>query len=435
MLRNIIKQIWNQRRMNGWILLELIIAGFFLWTVIDPVYMLMVHHLTPDGYESEGRYLLKFGAYGSDSAECDSTVTSEQRIEAFTSAARLLRECPEVESVAIAQNSSFPNSGSWNGSTYYADTAHTRMVGVRELGYLDLEGCDMFRTYGMKDALTGNDIVVPEDAAERKLYYVSEGFARQAFGRIDVIGEKFYDYDHKEYEVGGVFKDVKMRDFQAVYPTVVEVEKEMYSYSALMHYMYFIVFSLKDGVDADAFKSRLEKEVAPHMKRANFFYNNITTFEEQAKELATQNGTYNTVRLKLSLAVFTLLCIFLGMVGTFWIRCNARRQEVGVMRSMGASRRSIKVRFLTEAALIVTVAFIVSLIAVMNYAVGGNMVTPETNGSPEYIIGNWFLEKTPHFCMVSLLTYLLLLIIALVGTAIPVSRAASVLPADALRDE
>ena len=51
MLKNIIKQVWNQRRMNGWILLELIIAGFFLWTVIDPVYVLMVNHFTPKGYE------------------------------------------------------------------------------------------------------------------------------------------------------------------------------------------------------------------------------------------------------------------------------------------------------------------------------------------------------------------------------------------------
>ena len=58
MLKNIIKQIWNQRRQNGWILLELIIAGFFLWTVIDPVYVLCVNHFTPKGYEEDGRYVL-----------------------------------------------------------------------------------------------------------------------------------------------------------------------------------------------------------------------------------------------------------------------------------------------------------------------------------------------------------------------------------------
>ena len=40
-----------------------------------------------------------------------------------------------------------------------------------------------------------------------------------------------------------------------------------------------------------------------------------------------------------------------------------------------------------------------------------------------------------HFFIVSLLTYVVLLIIALLGTYAPVTRAAKILPAEALRDE
>ena len=114
MIKNIIKQVWNQRRMNGWILLELIIAGFFLWTVIDPVYILMVNRFTPAGYEEEGRFVLSMGAYGNNHAKRDTTVTSEQKKEAFLHALKQLRNCPEVESVSMASNSSFPNGGSWS---------------------------------------------------------------------------------------------------------------------------------------------------------------------------------------------------------------------------------------------------------------------------------------------------------------------------------
>ena len=49
MTNKIIKQIWNQRRMNSWIFIEIIIAGFFLWTVIDPMYVLTVTHLKDKG--------------------------------------------------------------------------------------------------------------------------------------------------------------------------------------------------------------------------------------------------------------------------------------------------------------------------------------------------------------------------------------------------
>ena len=63
MITKIFKQVWNQRRTNGWIFLEVIIAGFFLWTVIDPIYVLMVNYFEPKGYEEDGRYVLQLGAY------------------------------------------------------------------------------------------------------------------------------------------------------------------------------------------------------------------------------------------------------------------------------------------------------------------------------------------------------------------------------------
>ena len=204
---------------------------------------------------------------------------------------------------------------------------------------------------------------------------------------------------------------------------------------AFMHYLYVPVFKLKEGVDDEAFIERFEKEVAPHLSQANFYYKKITTFKEQRIEYAELNGTYNVIRLKIALAGFTLLCIFLGMVGTFWVRCNARRQEVGLMQSFGATKTNIVSRFFAESSLLVSVAFIVSIIALLHYAMEGNMAEIEVAGMPQFATINWFLEETPHFCLVSLITYLLLLVISLIGTAIPVIRATKILPADALRDE
>ena len=45
MIKKIICQLWNQRRMNGWIFIELVIVSFFLWTVIDPIYILTADKL------------------------------------------------------------------------------------------------------------------------------------------------------------------------------------------------------------------------------------------------------------------------------------------------------------------------------------------------------------------------------------------------------
>ena len=297
-----------------------------------------------------------------------------------------------------------------------------------------IEGGNIFQVYGMKDALTGGEMVVPADAAVRNLYFVSESFARNMYGSIDVVGKKIYDYTKNAHEIGGVFKDYKHTDFQPSYPLIVRIYGDIQT-SEYMHYTHIITFKLKEGVDAEAFEEHFMQEKVPYIESGNFYYKGMKSFDRIRQENATENGIYNVIRLKSALAIFTLMCIFLGMVGTFWIRCNARRQEVGLMRSMGASRKGIVKRFLTESTLLVTVAYVVSLLFLVHYAMEGNMHAITGNGEPEFAIINPLLNDVPHFCMVSLITYLILLLIALVGTIIPVKRAANVLPADALRDE
>ena len=145
---------------------------------------------------------------------------------------------------------------------------------------------------------------------------------------------------------------------------------------------------------------------------------------------------YNKQRVQYALIIFSLLCIFLEMVGTFWIRAHARRQEIGLMRSMGASGTRIVQQFLCESWLLVTVGFALSLLGVANLLViGEGMVQPEGDYDAVANVNYWMFETMPHFVAVTILTYVLLLAISWIGTYIPVQHAIKVLPADALRDE
>lgn len=442
MITKILKQVWNQRRTNGWIFLEVIIAGFFLWTVIDPVYVLMVNSLEDKGYEEKGRYVLQLGGYGANHGMRDTTVTKNMRKEAFYRFIQQIREQPEVESVYACLYSSMPNAMSWSGGQYYPDTLtmkndtkEEKYTHAQQYELLAAEGCDIFRTLGIEDVRTGKELVMPEDAATRNLCFVSKQFAQKMFGTTQVVGQKVYSYGEQQWEIGGVFQDVKTRDYNASYPLLIFLAKDfvMHDY---VHLNNFIVFRLKEGVDFEAFNDRFKKEVAPHMNQGNFYFNGFKSFADLREELGSMNGVYNTLRLKLSLAGFTLLCIFLGTVGTFWIRCNARRQEIGLMRSLGATEGRVRNQFLTEAGILVTVAFAFSLVLVVNFVVmADGMAQQNVSGQPDFALVSEWLSPGVQFTMVSLITYLALLVIALVGTLIPVRRAIKVLPADALRDE
>ena len=432
----IIKQIWNQRRMNGWIFIEIIIAGFFLWTVIDPMYVLMVNSLEDKGYEEEGRYVLNLGAYGSSHGKRDTTITNYMRKEAFYRFVQLIREQPEVKSAYVSLHSSMPNSLSWSGGQFYPDTLaikdkkHTH---AQRYSILSVKGCDIFRTLGMKDARTGKELTMPEDADN--FCYVSELFAQKMFGSTEVIGKEVYDGTINIGKIGAVFQNVKTRDYSASYPLVIAFDKD-FSMHDWAHKNNYIVFRLKEGVDFEKFNERFTKEVAPHMNQGNFYFNCFKPFDETRRELGTRIGVYNKLRLKGSLAGFTLLCIFLGMVGTFWIRSNARRQEIGLMRSMGATEGRVKNQFLTEAGLLVSGAFVLSLVLVVNFVViTDGMAQPSFSGDINSVLISEWLSPSVQFTMVSLITYFALLVIALIGTLIPVRRAVKVLPADALRDE
>lgn len=439
MIKKIICQLWNQRRMNGWIFIELVIVSFFLWTVVDPIYVLTATGLIDPGYDAHEKYVVKIDAYDASNTNYQQEMATDSlNKEAYSRIIRVVRELPEVKDFSVASTASFPNCGSWNGAQIFSDTANIENDKYVHTQYYEMymqDGSNMFRTYGMKDAFTGEEIHIPADVATRHKVFVSESLARALCGKTDAVGQKIYFRNKNSFEIAGVFKDYKHRKYEQPYPLLVWAYSEIEG-NTYMHWRYSITFSLKEGVDADVFEQRFNKEVMPQLKAGNFYCAGLQSFEEVSYLYAQRSGVINQLRLKYSLAGFALLCIFLGMVGTFWIRCNARRQEIGIMRSMGASENSVRNQFLTEAFLLVTVAFVAALPAVVHLVHETGFATFSSGGGMAgYNMSLWQNQPVAHFCIITLITYIILLVIALIGTYIPVKRASHILPADALRDE
>lgn len=435
MIKIIFNLIWNQRRMNGWIFIELLVVGFFLWIVLDPICVLTATKNISPGYEEEGRMVVRLTKYEATNARYDAEAekNDSMKVAHYERVARIIRDLPEVESLSIPIQMSFPGSGNWSGMMLYRDTADVaENKSVHMQWYAFVKGSNPFATYGMKNVHTGNCL-----NPEIKGIYISENLAVELFGTNDVVGKKVYQNQHKDTEltIAGVFEDYKHYEYQQPYPLLIYFQNGIEA-SPYMHWRYPFVFKLKEGVNEETFKKRFVSEVAPQLAWGNLRFHSITSFSEVIEDNNEMGGINNKIRLNYALAGFAVLCIFLGMLGTFWIRSNARRQEIGVMRSMGASKQRIVVQFLTEAALLVTMAFICTLPLLLHYVhVEGMYETGFTGSNPIVSPKYWVNNFGCHFGIVSMITYFILLFVALVGTLIPVKRAADVLPADALRDE
>lgn len=434
MIKILFHQLWNQRSLNGWIFLELLVVSFFLWKVIDPIYVLMANRAIDQGYDARSSYVVDIGKYRDSMEEYNPAFNSDSiNRSLYLHLVRMLRDLPEVEHFCLADYASLPNGRSSSTTIFRPDTllvANGEPVKTRMYQYLNTQGSNLFETYGMKDALTGGGMVIPEGMTNE--LFVSAYLAERLYGTTDVVGKTVFRFED-DARIAGVFRDFKICDFEQPIPMVVQVEKTMPDLYTLIS-EYNLVIKLKEEVKPTAFETRFREEIVPQLTVGNFYLSKLTSFAEKGRQTAARNGHTNKLRLQFSLAGFAILCILLGMVGTFWVRCNARKQEVGVMRSMGASRTTICKQFLLEATLLVTVAFVLTLPALLHLAWVDGMYVVD-NG--ERVLNPIYLQNRfgAHFLLVSFITYTMLLGIALIGTYIPVQRAVRILPADALRDE
>lgn len=74
-----------------------------------------------------------------------------------------------------------------------------------------------------------------------------------------MTGQKVYSHDKSSYEIAGVFQDYKHRNYEQPYPLLVWVYNEIQG-KTYMNWSYSITFSLKEGVDANAFEQRFKRK-------------------------------------------------------------------------------------------------------------------------------------------------------------------------------
>ena len=140
--------------------------------------------------------------------------------------------------------------------------------------------------------------------------------------------------------------------------------------------------------------------------------------------------------LQIATAVFFLINLCLGVIGTFWMQTKRRTEESGIMRAFGATKRRIMLMFLAEGWVLATVSIFIACVLYLNYVkmgLGELCISPHQPGTqPD---PTWVADKPLHFLIVSAIVYLIILCTVLIGTAIPAAKILRTRITEALRDE
>ena len=148
----------------------------------------------------------------------------------------------------------------------------------------------------------------------------------------------------------------------------------------------------------------------------------VETLDHLVEQDFRHSGYTGYLRRQISLAVFFMVNLCLGTIGTFWLHILKRKEEIGIRRSFGASKRRIMREFLTEGLVLTAICHLLGCFLFFQYAYSNGLSRGlmRTDLPLSHINDCWLNHFGLHFLAVGTFIYLLLLLTVSIGIAIPV---------------
>lgn len=427
-MNTIIKQMWNQRKANGWIFFELILIFVVIWIVIDPIYVITYQRkCIKEGFEPENLYYASINMYSPMAGRFDFERSSEELLnEDFRRLVNIVRTYPGVESASIVGNAK-PWFGSYSGYQVMNPEDSTK---ANIQAYQYPAGSDYFKTYRLRSALDHKWESLSEMEIPSNGIVISEDTRRSLFGDAPAIGKTLI-VNKSPLVVSGVVDMVKR------FPTSFPNQCIFYPVTSLKKWMFEdnyagIVIRMKPGVSEKALLENFPKEMSSKLDIGNLYFSDMRAYSELGKKVSDFDDSTRTLQLRTILSTFFLIVVFLGVISTFWLRAETRREEIGLRMAIGSTSGKIRRRLIAESLLLTLFSSFIGLIIMINIAYYKGMYSFGSSKLPDFWPVN---SPVPHFIFVTIITLVLLIAVVAIATAVPASRAASVKPVEALRDE
>lgn len=421
MIKKILKQMWVQRKENGWIFLEMAIISFFLWKAMDPIYTIVTMHNFNKGFNTEKALAINM--------EISMDKGTKEELDGMAEAIKLN---PMVQDAAITGVFTFPGATAralysiksekcpeWIGMITYTGFANYAQNYMNIVGY--------------KDISTGMPPVIDAGIPVETICYISRMAAAKLFpDGSNPVGQKVTRGGGLSFTVAGVIEDVTA-SFGIYEPVIIWFDEPLSG-----EYSVNIILKLKENADEVLFKKSFMENEAAKLSTEKCKIRGVKSFGDIYTENRIMIGVDGQMRLQYILSFFFIACAFLGIAGTLWMKCNRRRSEIGLYRAMGSTKRGILGMFFSESAILVTLAYVVALVPLAAIILGSNeflysnmMFDLSIDNTSPYL----YKRFVPHFAIVSLVTYAILMGTAFIGTYITVHKYSNIQPSEALRDE
>lgn len=324
-----------------------------------------------------------------------------------------LRSNPYVEHVAMGNYNSLPYSYNFYGNEFCYKSSdgkgdQTFTVNIREMSpemmeVLQIHGLNGETPDQMAEILRKGEIVLGE---------IETSFCPESPDIRQIRGKEVYATHDSltSYHVGAVAKGLRRNDYEPLWHS-----------------------TLFKNIDIDNVHN-ITVRVKPGA--GNKFLESLSNKDKQARNLylsqmVSLDNLRNTVHLDINneirnyviCALFLMLVIFLGFLGTFWFRTQQRVPEIAIRKVNGATNGNIYSRFFSEGFILLAASAVIALPLTV-WMIKSDLISQ---------LGIMSLNKTTTITG-SLLAVGVMSLMILGGIFAPARRATRVDPAEALKD-
>ena len=357
MIRHLLRIVWNRRRANVLIAVEIFLSFLVLCAVTTTGLYYLDNYRRPLGFAWRDTWTISMDSNVRDlpGAEVATHAAGTgPRAAQRALVARVLatvRDLPEVESAAAAF------IGPYEGVTWRNDIT----VGGKRYVYFYNEATDDFADTLRMNVLRGRWFDKSDDGADWTVAVVNLRLAREMFGDEDPIGRFVEDESEPDpaspvqrertrLRIVGVIDDFRKDGEYSAPGEFLVARNRLDDPSERVSAPRVLLVRVRPGTTAD-FEEKLIsrlRAVAPDW-----------TFQSQPLALKRDEARLAYIGPLAAYAVvaaFLLIMVALGLTGVLWLNVTQRTQEIGLRRAKGATILDVQRQIVGEVVVLTTLA-------------------------------------------------------------------------------
>lgn len=341
MIRHLLKLVWNRKRANALIIMEIFLSFIVIFAVLAGVITFWSYWRLPLGFDYRNVWDVQMD-FDIDAGDPENAALRD-------SMRRLMTEAQSFAEIQAAGGANTPpyhfssTGGAWNinGKSiqlYFDDVTD---------GFGDVMKLELTR---------GRWFSAEDDAAPYQPVVITESTVRELYPDEDPIGKKFDPESEQPMQVVGVIRTYRKNGEMAKPDNMVFRRVSMVRPVGRLGS--HILVRVRPGTPVE-FEARMMKRLQGVAPSIGMKIARMDRMRTQAHRLMAAPLVIGGV-----IALFLISMVALGLTGILWQSVTRRTREIGVRRAMGASGGGVNAQILLEVVLLTTLALFVGVIVV-----------------------------------------------------------------------